>query len=360
MLAKYVLWVLDDRGREIMCIQRKKGRGRPVYGFTLIELLVVISIIAVLIAMLLPAVQVAREAARRVQCQNNLKQIALGLHSYSTARSCLPPGAILRPPYPKFYINYDPWNEAASSTAGMHGTSWMLQILPFLEGNNLYDKWNFKKSVAGNQAIAATNINMFYCPSRRPGIRQEKQQIVFGKWKQGGNDYGGCVGCGNIFINTCSTSSGGAVSHQFDSGQWIFEQTKRGIFVPNIGTKFVDIVDGLTNTIMIGELQRLIPPTYVPIGENPAYYGPSRTSNDGWAVAGVATLFTTAVRGEGTDVGQPGGLNNHFFEDAGSEHSGGANFGIADASVRFLSENIDSQLYAYLGSMADNQIVQVP
>src|SRR5882757_9906477 len=95
-------------------------------GFTLIELLVVIAIIAVLIAMLLPAVQAARESARRAHCANNLKQIGLALHNYTTANLVFPPGAILD----NFADHYDIVAEASS---GKQGTSWLLPILPFLE-----------------------------------------------------------------------------------------------------------------------------------------------------------------------------------------------------------------------------------
>jgi prepilin-type N-terminal cleavage/methylation domain-containing protein/prepilin-type processing-associated H-X9-DG protein len=331
-----------------MNLRQRSGYRRLVRGFTLVELLVVITIIGILVAMLLPAVQAAREAARRMQCQNNLKQIGLALHSYESANGCLPPAGILRPPYPAFAQDYDPWFEAASRSPKMHGTSWMLQILNFMEHNAIWDNWDFTKSVIGNSAVAATDISTFYCPTRRSTV--ETPQIMFQEWTHGGNDYGGCLGRSNSFINVCSNG----VSHQFDAGQWVFEIKKRGIFVPNIGTRMADISDGLTNTIMIGELQRLIPPKEVPVGQDPQYYGPSRTSNDGWALAGVATLFTTAVRGEGTDLGQPGGMNNLFFEDAGSDHPNGANFGLADGSIRFLSENVDSQVYAYAGSIADD------
>ena len=326
-------------------------------GFTLVELLVVITIIGVLIALLLPAVQAAREAARRMQCQNNLKQMGLALHSYASAHGCLPPGSILRPPYPNYFQDYDPWYEAQTNAAGNQGTSWMLAIMPYAELDNLYHDWDFTKNVLANKAVASRDVSLFYCPSRCRGVRPEDKQIMFQSWTGGGTDYGGCLGCGNTLINTCVS---GSISHQLDSGQWIFEHPYLGIFVPNVGTKFADIHDGLSNTIMTGEMQRLIPPTVVPRGEDPTYYGPSQTSNDGWALAGVATVFTAAIRDAGTDLGQPGGLNNWFFESAGSDHSGGANFGIADGSVQFISENIDQQTYADLGSIDDGRPSHLP
>ncbi|MGD0383500.1 MAG: DUF1559 domain-containing protein [Thermoguttaceae bacterium] len=326
-------------------------------GFTLIEVLVVISIIGILIGLTLPAVNAAREAGRRTTCSSNVKQIGLALYQYLDAHKHFPPGTSLAPYFPKFKDYCDPWEESAGTSSGNHGYSWMIFILPFIEENRIYKSWNFSKSVIGNSDLAQTDIKMFYCPSRRNGIRPSDDQIMFQNWRSGGTDYGGCLGRCNGWCNSYSSKfSSPKISHQFVYGTTLYkDDAKIGIFTPNLAASPSDIRDGMSKTIMIGEMQRLRP-----LPDATGYDKYNRTSNDGWATAGVATLFDTMIAGEDNDDGAPGGFNNWFFESAGSDHPGGANFGYADGSVHFLSENIDSLLYSYLGSMADHNMPQTP
>jgi prepilin-type N-terminal cleavage/methylation domain-containing protein len=337
-------------------------------GFTLVELLVVIAIIGILISLLLPAVQAAREAGRRLTCSNHMKQIGLALQNYANLRSAFPPGAKLRPSYPDFNSSYDPWSEASSTWANMHGTSWILEILPHMEQMSLYKQWDFTKSVMGNKQIASTDLEILYCPSRRAEFRQGDEQIMFQKWTSGGTDYGGCIGAQNAWDNLFSTKP----SHSFVPGNYLFDippsgktpdgrvYCLAGIFLPNRPTKLKDIRDGLSHSIAIGEMQREFGNAPMPQGENPTYWVPCNTSNDGWAVAGLSTLFDTAKAFEGGDLGQHGGFNDKYFESAGSNHRNGAHFGMADGSVHFISEDIDSQLYSYLGSINDGCGASVP
>ena len=340
---------------------RKPGlvlRGQRSYrssgGFTLVELLVVIAIIGILIGLLLPAINAARESGRRVACSNNIKQLGLAVNNYICSYGYLPPGAKLNPVKYNMQIktSYDPWAEAGEKQKGNSGASWMLYILPFMEHTEIYDHWNFQQSVSQNAQYAQRDVKEFYCPSRRATVQHSDTDIMFEQWTSGGTDYGGCMGCVNGWDNTVNSSK----SHNFCAAEWVCfaaVPTQAGVFYPNSNTLLTQVVDGASHTLMVGELQRLHDPGYVPVGQSAEYYGPSLTSNDGWALAGVCTLFDTNIAGGGGDTGEPGGLNNNFFEGAGSLHPYGANFGYVDGSVRYISENINSLAYGYLGSMAD-------
>ena len=310
---------------------------RPLHGFTLVELLVVIAIIAILIALLLPAVQAAREAARRVQCQNHLKQISLALLNYESALGVFPKGMISRA---SPFVGVLAFKEAET---GPQCTSWMLQILPFIEQQNVFDAWDFSTNVLGNAAVAQTDIPVFYCPSRRSGVREEDRQFnMFLNWPSGGTDYGGCMGRGNTFdngpggsVHPCKwqavTSATRWVWGPYTSDDYPFFQ---GVFtlLPNV--KLRDIRDGTHGTIMTGEMMRLR-------GDpSAAQISCQSLSGDGWAVCGWANLFNTHTS-----------LNTLSFENPGSDHPGGAFFGMVDGSVQFISEHIDFETFMNMSTI---------
>ncbi len=338
-------------------------------GFTLVELLVVIAIIGILIGLLLPAINSARESGRRASCQNNLKQLGLTLLAYEGEKGSFPPPAIVHTVI-DLPGTYNTYAEASSLAAGKNqqGTSWMLEILPYMEYHSLFEQWDRRKSVLGNIKVAETDIKGFYCPSRRSGLRPGDGVFMLNaNMTAGGTDYGGCTGRMNGWKND-PTAPGPPAYHFFETLELPAPSQPQtptfplvGIFSRcNIGTKLIEITDGTTHTIMIGELQRLV--ETASSGE----FG-DQTSLDGWAYGGCATLFGTS-----TDPGHsnPGGMNAingyKFFESPGSDHRGGANFGMADGSVVFLSEKIDStsagnaSLFPLLGSMADGQPASLP
>ena len=312
--------------------RRLGGSDRRRRGFTVIELLVVVTVIGILVALLLPAVQQARETARQVQCRNHLKQLGLALHSYHSSRRSFPPGAIADREREEIAIctsgsghgAVDVWAEA-SDGAGFHGTSWLVHLLPHIDEGPRYDRWDFATSVSGNREAAEADIPTFYCPSRRSGVLN--RDIMFGGWEAGGNDYGGCLGACNGFHNCGSHES------------WLTASGRRpldlcrGVFWVNRSTQIGRIEDGSSNTLLLGELQRLDGGTDV------------TTSRDGWAVGSSSTLFSSCS--DGCE-----GINAPHFEEPGSAHPGGANFCLADGSVRFVSETINQTVFSQTGSIA--------
>ena len=324
------------------------------FAFTLVELLVVIAIIGILIALLLPAVQAAREAARRMSCSNNIKQIGLALLNYEQMRGRFPAGCIVTTVASS--ADYDIRKE---TEVGPVGTSWILPLLPYVEYQALYDQWDFGTTLQGNRAVAETDLNGFYCPSRRNEVGSEYDRCMFLDWKAGGTDYGGCLGRANAYANTCSSSSGWCAHRLFRENYLKGDGTDggklHGVFIPNESVRIADITDGTSHTIMTGELQRLAPDITLT-----GYDRSFKWTDDGWAVAGNATLFAVADTGNQWDPYLPGGLNNDCFESPGSDHPGGAQFGLVDGSVRFINEDVDSYIFSLMGSICDGQTFAMP
>ena len=340
-------------------------------GFTWPELVVSLIVIAVLVALVLPAIQAARERSRRNTCANNMKQIGLAIHNYATVHKVFPPGTICTTGPIAPHNQYDVWAEASQTRPCAQGTSFLLRILPYLGPVSVYKSWNYRAGGVGLNAgvqtapgPAATDIPEFYCPVRRDGLRpQDKALLPATWWPGGGADYGGCVGR-HVAYDTGSPShnvldAGAPNAIVFDpgvtAGNAIYQVTndgdkKRwGIFGRvNVSTSFAEIKDGTSNTIMTGEMQRITV-------ANAGYCGVNNLSHDGWAIGGDATGFTTGyggpllkINGQSTQL-----MDNGLFQSPGSDHPGGANFGSADGSVTFLPTAVDQNIFALLGSMAD-------
>ena len=304
-------------------------RGRR--GFTLIELLVVIAIIGILIALLLPAVQAARESARWAQCMNNLKQIGLALHNYHETCGTLPYGA---------------------GYAQCEGGTWAAFILPYLEQQSTYDRFDFNLRIwdPANVPAVQTVISTYICPSDAGD-----DPLLGGRIQVGGNNPGKSMGLwypgsmgptrdGTTSSNSCvycplpppsyccADTSNFGCCQPGPPGVGIFDRAVHPV-------TFAQITDGLSNTLMAGET---IPShcTY-----NGAY-------NHNFPVAGTTIPINTVEETwEGVDT--------LWFRGCGfkSRHPDGCNFVMADGSARFMAEISDYKLYNELGTRAGGEPV---
>jgi prepilin-type N-terminal cleavage/methylation domain-containing protein len=346
-------------------------------GFTLIELLVVIAIIAVLVSLLLPAVQQAREAARRTQCKNNLKQLGLALHNYHDVHQRFPAGYFSNPTSTgaaPAWAQLDP-----NTWDGAPGWSWAAMLLPFIEQGTITNSVNFNQPVwdPGHRDVIATRLSVFLYPSSSgsddPFTVQsadgtprliDGQPVVVGRSHYvASHGQESCWGeCGaaatGIVFTNIYTSTTQAIPVDGDAGR-----VADGPFFRNSGTQFRDVTDGLTNTIFLGEhSSKLSDKTWV--GVVPGASTPPRFSSPENSADAAATLVLVHAGPSGGELDITGfpiihPINFPTFHvgQMYSEHIGGGHVCLGDGSVRFMSENIDLFLWAELSSMNEGEVV---
>lgn len=211
-----------------MKVSRRPVRKEVRRGFTLVELLVVIAIIGVLVALLLPAVQAAREAARRMQCANNLRQVGLATHNFHDTYLYLPPAFL---------------GDNTDATDGW--ATWGALVLPFAEGSNQFNKWDLKYRVIEQVPEAyQTKIKMYFCPSRLPHVLSLNDFA-----NPGGalSDYAGCFGTDNKFAQ----SNGAMIPNKPQIGT---DSNGKNYLLQWSGQlKMSNITDGTSNTFLFGE-----------------------------------------------------------------------------------------------------------
>ncbi len=300
-------------------------------GFTLVELLVVIAIIGVLVALLLPAVQSAREAARRMQCTNHLKQIGLAIHNYHDIHQRFPSGFLFQAP--GMSNRGDRPNRAP-------GWSWSALILPHLEQSALHNtiNWGLGMHQPPNRAAIATLIKGAVCPSaNNPSkhFRVGTSTDAFGYDNPGiaATNY---VGCAGSFVQ----------SAYYDQP----DERRNGIMIEDSNLRFANVEDGTSNTLLIGESIYFGNGTNVGAGNffwDPTWYGHFRQDSGGRVDAPECVMRSGEFRLNPPKVAADNVKRNTFS----SRHPGGAVFVLGDGSTRFLAETIQHTETPYAGSL---------
>jgi prepilin-type N-terminal cleavage/methylation domain-containing protein/prepilin-type processing-associated H-X9-DG protein len=307
-------------------------KDKPRQGFTLIELLVVIAIIAILIGLLLPAVQKVRAAAARIQCQNNLKQMGVACHNYHDTMGKLPPGNV--------------WWGSNND----YGTNWAIELLPYIEQDNLYKLYNHtvQNQNAANAPVYQAAVKTYSCPA--------DLNINTLVAPESGN------GSGTTFMMGSYRAVGGATNKTGDgSAFWdigagppdIPASLRGPIHLTNIAglheENLVGIIDGTSNTLLIGEYSTKTHP------RRGTFWAYSYTSYSVSTVTGIAGggVYMTGDYDGCTASGDSNNCKRAF----GSLHTGGMNFALCDGSVSFINNSIDPTVLGAMATIAGGEVI---
>jgi len=308
--------------------KRSRRQGTRKTGFTLIELLVVIAIIGVLVALLLPAVQQAREAARRTQCKNNLKQLGIALHNYHDSLQAFPIN---------LYGGYGDTANVGGYTQTSKSWGFLVHILPYLDQAPLYELINPGINTMASSGQIATVVPGFVCPSDPNGGREDESNVYV-----------------TPAVTAAITNYRGVMGSDWDWGAYTNNIVNNGTdsFCDNNGLfptlsyrkvrRISQIRDGASNTMVIGE---------APCNKQFATNG---GPGNGW-MAAVSITATAAVPLNSFNENTSAGFTWDQRWSFGSPHTGGAHFLFGDGAVHFLSNSISLATYRNLASMAGGE-----
>jgi len=303
---------------------------RKMSGFTLVELLVVIAIIGILISLLMPAVQAAREAARRTQCANHFKQVALALHNYHGSHKKFAPGSFTWRP-----------NDCPPNEGDFYGWGWATFVLPFIEMTPVYDRFDFTEPSYRSPICyraAGAMIETYLCPSDPQNGEYYNMTEFTGPDGTPNRADGTDFAIVNIAGVTDSTSWKCSVfpKHFRDAD---------GMMADREGCRVRDVLDGTSNTLMLSEC---------------AGAGSGTNNGKNWYIFAQLDTYNGINGALTVQGGCPPETFNFRVSGPSSLHPGGCHFALADGSVRFFAETIDRVLLAGLTTRGGGEVAGVP